>query len=396
MSISTPKYRLHKGSGQALVQLDGRRIYLGKYGSDASKEKYRRLVAEWLTGHGQRPRKPEASSDHRSGLTINELILAYWRFAESYYVKGGRCTDECACIKSALKRLRALYGRTPASEFGSLALKAVRQRMIDEGLSRKYINKSVGRIRRCFRWAVENEQVDESVYLRLTTVAGLASGRGLARETHPVLPVDDQVVDQTLKHLDPVTTDLVQFQRLTGCRPGEACRSRPSDVNRSGDVWIYSPESHKMEHKDRGRHIFIGPRAQSILQRYLLRDAEAYCFVPPRSRVGRYTKDRYRDLIHRACDVAFPPPAPLARLENETLKAWRGRLTTNEFAELDKWQAEHRWNPNQLRHSAGTQIRKRYGVEGAQVALGHAQADVTQVYAERDYDLARRIMRDVG
>ena len=44
----TPKYRLHKGSGQALVQLDGRRFYLGRHGSPESLERYHRLVAEWL------------------------------------------------------------------------------------------------------------------------------------------------------------------------------------------------------------------------------------------------------------------------------------------------------------------------------------------------------------
>jgi len=32
MSLRVPKYRLHKASGQALVQIDGRRIYLGKHG----------------------------------------------------------------------------------------------------------------------------------------------------------------------------------------------------------------------------------------------------------------------------------------------------------------------------------------------------------------------------
>jgi len=44
MSFRPPKYRLHKGSGQALVQLNGERTYLGKYGSEDSKEAYRRLV----------------------------------------------------------------------------------------------------------------------------------------------------------------------------------------------------------------------------------------------------------------------------------------------------------------------------------------------------------------
>ena len=31
MTVRVPKYRLHKGSGQPLVEIDGRRIYLGKH-----------------------------------------------------------------------------------------------------------------------------------------------------------------------------------------------------------------------------------------------------------------------------------------------------------------------------------------------------------------------------
>jgi hypothetical protein len=44
----------------------------------------------------------------------------------------------------------------------------------------------------------------------------------------------------------------------------------------------------------------------------------------------------------------------------------------------------------------GTEIRKRYGLEAAQVILGHASADVTQIYAERDLQKAVEIMREVG
>ena len=43
-----PSYRLHKGSGQALVQVNGRRLYLGRHGSPESLERYHRVVAEWL------------------------------------------------------------------------------------------------------------------------------------------------------------------------------------------------------------------------------------------------------------------------------------------------------------------------------------------------------------
>jgi hypothetical protein len=48
MSFHVSKYRLHKGRGQALAQVGGHRIDLGKYGSTRSKEKSRRVVAEAL------------------------------------------------------------------------------------------------------------------------------------------------------------------------------------------------------------------------------------------------------------------------------------------------------------------------------------------------------------
>jgi hypothetical protein len=44
-----PSYRLHKGSGQAFVQVQGRRHYLGKHGAAESHERYDRAIAEILT-----------------------------------------------------------------------------------------------------------------------------------------------------------------------------------------------------------------------------------------------------------------------------------------------------------------------------------------------------------
>jgi hypothetical protein len=46
-----PRYRLHKSTGQAIVTIDGKDIYLGKHRSAASREAYRRIVGEWMQ-HG--------------------------------------------------------------------------------------------------------------------------------------------------------------------------------------------------------------------------------------------------------------------------------------------------------------------------------------------------------
>jgi integrase len=49
-----------------------------------------------------------------------------------------------------------------------------------------------------------------------------------------------------------------------------------------------------------------------------------------------------------------------------------------------------------LRHTAATLIRKEFGLEAAQVILGHTAADVTQVYAERDLAKGLSVAKLIG
>ena len=65
-------------------------------------------------------------------------------------------------------------------------------------------------------------------------------------------------------------------------------------------------------------------------------------------------------------------------------------------AELHQWQSDHHWSPNRLRHTAATEIRSKFGLEAAQVILGHAQANVTQVYAERDIAKGVEVAKRIG
>jgi len=69
---------------------------------------------------------------------------------------------------------------------------------------------------------------------------------------------------------------------------------------------------------------------------------------------------------------------------------------TQRRAVAAQWRKLHTWHPNQLRHAAATEIRRQFGLEAAQVTLGHAAADITQVYAERDFAKARAVMEVVG
>jgi hypothetical protein len=125
----------------------------------------------------------------------------------------------------------------------------------------------------------------------------------------------------------------------------------------------------------------------------------------PKRVVGdRWSPESYARAILRACDEAFPPPEHLQHLRAaaegrkqerwETTGEWRKRLnTTRLLSELDEWRRTHRWSPNRLRHTCGTRVRAEYGLEAAQVYLGHTKADVTQIYAERDLAKGQTVSR---
>jgi site-specific recombinase XerC len=75
---------------------------------------------------------------------------------------------------------------------------------------------------------------------------------------------------------------------------------------------------------------------------------------------------------------------------------WLARLTDEQRAALTEWRSEHHWHPNQLRHTHGTRVRREYGLEAAQVVLGHAWAAVTQVCAEADMAQAVQVAAEIG
>jgi integrase len=337
---SFPSLRRHKPSGLAVVTLSGQDFHCGTFGSKASLAEYDRLVAEWLA----RCRRPVVLNTEVIETTVVELLAAYKRHAESYYRKNGKITNEVTALLSAAKIVKQLYGREPANDFGPLKLQAVQQAMIRAGWGRRHINKQVGRIVRMFGWGVSQELVRADVAQALREVKGLHKGRTDAKESSPVLPVEESVVNATLEHLPPIVADMVRLQRLTGCRPEEVCLLRPSDVDTSGEVWSFRPESHKTEHHGRERVIFIGPKGQDILRPYLLREKTTYCFCPAegerkrreaahegrvvpitygnrpgtnksknpkRPAGGRYTTASYRRAIHRGCELAFKMPVEL-------------------------------------------------------------------------------------
>ncbi len=361
-----------------------------------------------------------------------------------------------------------------ASEFGPLKLKHCRQVLVDQGHTRTHVNDQVARIRRMFRWATDNEIVPPAVFHGLLAVRGLKSGEGTVREGRRVAPVPMIHVEAVLPHVSRQVAAAIRLQLFTGARPGEILAMRPKDVVRDGPhgCWTYKPEHHKTEHHGHERVIFLGPKAQVVVEPFLDREPDAFCFSPAEAERERndakmaarkcqpsrrydprkrrkpkpqhepdvvYTVDSYRRAIERGVRSANAitvrravVAALVAEVDTDTVRRRSARLSprvlvdavgqtkldigavvrllvaaavdepeAKKIAErvakaIAKVEVMKRWTPHQLRHTAGTELRREFGVETAQVTLGHKNIDVTEVYAEKNMDAVARAIARVG
>ncbi|HEX5271408.1 MAG TPA: site-specific integrase, partial [Gemmataceae bacterium] len=205
-----------------------REILLGPWDSPESRAEYARVLAELATNEGCLP--PQAPSGSTADLTVNEIILAFWKHAEQHYrAPDGTPTGEADNYREALRPLRQLYGHIAARDFGPLALRAVREAMVKAGLSRGVVNARVNRVRRVYKWASSFEMVPASVYEALRTVAGLQAGRTEAREGAGIKSVPAAHVALTLPFLPAPVRAMVESQLLTGMRVGEVMVMRAID-----------------------------------------------------------------------------------------------------------------------------------------------------------------------
>lgn len=333
-------------------------------------------------------------NDSAPSVSINQLILAFWDHVQEHYRRpDGSHTTEPDNYRHSLKPLRQLYGDTPATQFSPLKLKAVRRQMIEADLSRGCINQRVGRIVRMFKWAVAEEIVPEAVYSALAAVPGLQKGRSAARESDPIGPVVTEHVEAVLPFVLPPVRAMIELQRLTGMRSTDVCLMRGRDIDMSADVWLYRPHHYKTAHTGKGYVICLGPRAQEILRPWLRENPEEYLFSP------REAMAAFR-AAQRAARTSKVQPSQVNRARRRPRKFFGERYNYHSYGKAVRIACERagvpHWHPHQLRHTRGTEVRRCYGLDGTQAVLGHEHAKTSEIYAEKNLGLAKKIAAEMG
>ena len=140
--------------------------------------------------------------------------------------------------------------------------------------------------------------------------------------------------------------------------------------------------------------IFFGPRAQEVIKKCFDRNSEQFCFSP------RESEQQRRAELHRKRKTPLhygnrpkPESQPSKRRPKDCYTTESYRRAIHRACKRAKI---NKWSPNQIRHTTGTEVRRKHGLEAAQTILGHASADVTQIYAERDKKLAASVALKLG
>jgi integrase len=352
---AVPGYSKHSASGQAVVYIDRRPVYLGKYGTPESRQRYADVIAG-ITARQAAEDAAKPAADLQAGLTVNELCL---RFATEKLPKfkraDGRKTGEYDCFTILIRLMRELFGETLAAEFGPLKLRTLRAAMVDKDWSRRFINKQVGRVRQIFRFGVSWELVKAPVAAALKAVEALAPGDSAARETEAREAVPQEDIDATKKFLRQRNRDLVDLMLMTAARPSELLSLTTGMIERTGDVWAARLHKHKTAHRGHKRTLFFGAKAQAILLRYLdLAHPDRLLFP-----VGR---KRFSEAVKIASIRAGVPP----------------------------------FTAHWLRHTAVTRFADEAGAEAAQRVAGHATISMTAHYSTAAQKAAREAVKKLG
>jgi len=270
-----------------------------------------------------------------------------------------------------LRYLIASYGSESTGLFSAMKLEQIRNRMIAEDLSRGYINDMVAIIQQAFKRGVVWGMVSATTWHNVSALDPIPKGKGLCRETKPVEPVEDlRHVVAVKKHVAKSVWAMICLQLRTGMRPNEVLNLKPGQVDRSDNLWVYVPPSHKTQHKGKRRVLILDAKAQRVLLPFLDRDDDEFCFKPNESnvrlngnrRVGeRYRRDSYRTAIQRACVKA----------------------------------GVEKWSPGQLRHNFGSEVRATGDLEAARILLGHSSTVTTAIYADASIERAKAIVRNL-
>lgn len=377
---------------------------------EVTQRQANRRYQTWLDTQWKVKPSVRAPMGEQAAYTVTRLAADYLRYARKTYVKHGERTSHVWNVRLAMRAIRNAWGERSASDIEAPDLAALRDKMVHRVTQKgqqvpraiKTVNGRLTIIVQAFEHAREFGRVTKEVVADLRAVKRLRKGRTEAKPSKKIKSAPADAVKAVWDVLPTPARAIVDLLGITGMRPNEPCIMRGCDlvtsVESAPGLWEYRPNRHKLEHlgesEDDGEKIvFLGKRAQDIIRPFLKPDTTAYLFSPAAAQAERLQAKR---------DARKTPlyPSHAKKRKDKNVERIGEHYTSETLRRAVHYACikagVKKWNPNQLRHSAATELQKKYGLEGSRVVLGHSSSATTSIYVDPDVQLAMRIAREVG
>ena len=139
-----PKLSRNKYRNFAYITVNGKQIYLGKWGSPEAQAAYDRVLLNWVKTNGEKKK-----NDPHKGYTVTEIAVA---FVADYRERPVKSDSDLQTFTRIVDRLGSLFPGHPADNFGIRDLETLRDSFREKGhekcgkhseYTRTYLNKLV-------------------------------------------------------------------------------------------------------------------------------------------------------------------------------------------------------------------------------------------------------------
>ena len=226
----TPKYRLHRPSGRAVVTINGMDQYLGRHGTPESRAEYDRVISEWLA----RGRRPPA--DETKVILLKEVIAGYFENCKRKLPQ-----VEVDKVRDALKVVRTTYGERPAAEFNAVAFDVVRSKLVASGLCITTVRNRIFTVKKMLAWGIVREMVPDrvlNVIKAFEKEEPLRVGRAGVKPPKEVRPAPEEHIRAVLPHVPPTVAAMLMVQFYSAAARGSLPPDDRPDRHVRGDLGL--------------------------------------------------------------------------------------------------------------------------------------------------------------
>jgi integrase len=347
----------------------------------------------------------------------------------------------------------APYDSVAANDFRGSLLLLLRDKLQQEAeeldhRNRRTINNYIRDCIKIFSWGSVRD------FVRGSVVADLNEIKSLSRKESPKLR-DSEIVDAArsadveaaIKAATPTIATMLIVQKETGARPKEVRDARWEDIDTSGDLWLYTPATHKNTHREKqlgqrnSRAIYLTRKAQDALfdyqtrrpdpkNEYIFTRFESNAFLREQRHWEKFTPDvlatlakltrkgglraSYRGATENAGVYTYVMAAKELGIHWQTVRTWAnskpGEMTLKQAFQMERKSGNGLYSrctyakaierackksgvsftPYQIRHLVAEQIDQQYGREAVAAVLGHKNLDTSAIYTKRNIALAAR------